>query len=134
MFFVRLTLALALSVVAALGHAPFWLHFASCCGSAQPSGTLRVGELCCDSCPTSDVEFGQSPAYPLGRGEDSNLPCESDSCAVCLSAASAVGVARPDPGVLVYERVARRTTIHVVTLLPQTQSSVVRTRGPPSMI
>lgn len=134
---VRPLLSSILCCVIAFGHAPAWLHVATCedgCGATSVATTPESSVDCSHGChhhPTESLVATQGetasppPAAPAG-GHD------SDTCAVCQSLASSNGVVSLGPTTLAFEYVCEPSFVCADRLPVEASIAIAEPRGPPA--
>ncbi|GAA5505418.1 DUF2946 family protein [Novipirellula caenicola] len=133
---VRPVLSSILCCMIAFGHAPAWLHVATCeggCGevavSDAPSTTCSHG--CChhsSSAADSDkpIEDPDRPAEPADQHD-------SDTCALCQSLASSIGVVSVSTTTLAPEYVCEFLLVGTDQDPVVAPFSIAKPRGPPAL-
>ncbi|WP_390895602.1 DUF2946 family protein [Stieleria tagensis] len=125
MRFIRPVLAAILCVVAALGHAPAWLHVAGChdCAPIAAEPDSSCGNSCCLHHHGADESKRD--------GESPEVPHDSDSCAVCQSLACPVGVGWTSEPPSVFDAAPESAVVHSSRVLHELWLASSRPRGPP---
>lgn len=134
---VRLCLTSLLCCVFAFGHAPAWLHVATCgehCQQASienANGRSVANHSCgCKSheCQTAKGKADRSDSSP---NQDSDSGHDSDSCHVCQSLAAPSGLVEYDDVDVVVDVVCELAVFYSATALPTSSISWPPLRGPP---
>lgn len=138
----RPLLSSILCCVIACGHAPAWLHVATCdghshaedvCGEANVSSSTSETECshCCHPRPTlGPVSSGQNDVQIDNDGE-SHGEHDSDNCFVCQSLASPCGVTSEFVSSIVTGLVSQPSALPGECIFASAALKIAHPRGPP---
>lgn len=126
--YLRHSIAVSICTVAALGHAPAWLHVTMCGNSETASSDSEITPASsgCGACcnpkqePPSEEHSAPSPA-----------PHDSDSCVICQSLACPLGSGWIPVTLATTGDVQDRLTIQPPPLALAFWAGMPRLRGPP---
>ena len=126
---VRPILSSILCCMIAFGHAPAWLHVATCevdCGDT--SGVSSDSLTACGCCHHSDepAESSSQPDAPADHHD-------SDSCAACQSLAGSIGVVSLSETTLAREYVCDLVFVRAEQDPIVASCSIAHPRGPPAV-
>ena len=103
--FIRTFLIAFLCTVAAIGHAPAWVHSATCDNCVTE---VKSEASCCHHC--QEIEISNQSC------ERQETPCDSGSCAICQSLTRPVGFGWEHSSPTVSDFVAERVSTFHATI------------------
>ena len=118
--FIRTFLIAFLCTVAAIGHAPAWVHMATCDNCVTE---VKSVASCCHHC--NEIEISNPGC------EHQETPGDSDSCALCQSLSRPVGFGWEHFSPPVSDFVAERVNASPSTIIYELWMAAAHPRGPP---
>ncbi len=138
---IRPLLSSLLCGVIAFGHAPAWLHVATCDSNshshalASPTVTspTEPASVCSHGCYHHVAEVNESETASHSHESHSDHQHDSDNCVICQSLASPTGVAWEQAIAGISEFVSEPAFLIGCCPLTATFLSIAHPRGPPSL-
>ncbi len=121
------------------GHAPAWLHVATCDSESHSHADDNASDavsVCPHGCHHHVTESEASTtdaSETVPHSQDSNAPHDHDTCGICQSLASPVGVTWDLVVVLPTEYASELTSVPAVRPSLATLLSIPQPRGPPAI-
>jgi hypothetical protein len=129
-------LSTILCCVIACGHAPAWLHVATCDGHAHAKSIVLSEKAGASAhcCHHHHDDEPQSSTQPDTKGDGSNHEHDSGSCLICQSLANALGVTWDLSVSLPVDAVSQPAMLPVDCMFASASLSIAHPRGPPVLV
>lgn len=142
---IRPFLSSLLCCVIVFGHAPAWLHVATCDGHSQPKTSVASEKTesaclhCCshhfedDASVTDQASVGDLDSLRVAGDSGTGHEHDSDDCLICQSLASPCGVAWQLSAPLATELVSQPALLSTDRCFASASLSIAHPRGPPAL-